>query len=140
MCPPKSTPTGTRIEKDRPFQGQARRCGGLGRRSSGRLAGGSLRRGSLPVWPSPLSCEAAMGTPTSGSSAGLCGIKASRQPAADAAGAGGGAGTARLSATSLLQPVHPPWGKGYVIVWPGGEGAEMGPVRTRSSLLGEFTF
>lgn len=90
--------------------------------------------------PSPRSGQATTGSPTSGCSAGLCGIKAIRQPAADAAGAGGGAGTARLSATILVQPVCPPWGGGYVIVWPGGEGATVRPAPTRSSLLGEFAF
>ena len=60
--------------------------------------------------PCPLCVQAATGTPTSGCSAGLCRIKTIRQPAAEAAaGAGGGAGTARLSASSLPQPICPPW-------------------------------
>lgn len=80
--------------------------------------------------PCLLSGHAATGTPTSGCSAGLCRIKTIRQPAAEAtARAGGGAGTARLSATSLPQPVCPPWWGGVPksLAWTGGGNSGPSP-------------
>lgn len=72
------------------------------------------------------------GTPTSGRSAGLCGIKTfasllQRQPSA-----GGGAGTARLSAASLPWPIFPPGGPLNSLARRGGAPLGLGP--SRSSL------
>lgn len=80
-------------------------------------------------------CPGRWGTPTSGPSAGLCGIKTVASLLQGRPSAGGGAGTARLRAASLAWPIFPPGGALHGLAPRGGTPR---PRPQRVIPLGEF--
>lgn len=91
----------------------------------------SFRVGGRVAADPPLLCtQAAAGTPTSGCSAGHCGIKTVARPLRRQPGCWGRGWHCQAECSQPPSACLPTWGW-YLAAWPGGEGASMGPAHSR---------